>query len=46
MKNWIKILIILAMIVAGIGIYFLLTGDAFQGAKIGNSMPQPPMLPD
>ena len=41
------ILIVIILIVIGIGAYFLLTGDSSPIAiGGGNSIPQPPALPD
>jgi len=42
---WIWILIIFALIIVGIVIYFLLTGDSSSIASSGSSIPQPPALP-
>ena len=56
MKNkrgsaWIWIIIILILVAVGIGIYFWLSGgDAGStintGTSVGNSIPQPPALPE
>ncbi len=46
MSAWIWILIFLIIVAAGIGIYFLLTGDSYPIANAGNSIPQPPALPN
>lgn len=49
MSTWIWVLIILVLIAFGIGIYFLLTGGSDGGSSIisgGNSIPQPPALPN
>ncbi len=44
---WIWILILLVIIVAGIGIYlFISGGDIGNLLGGGNSIPQPPALPD
>ena len=51
MSAWIWILIILILITVGIGVYFwLFSGDAGSvintGTNAGNSIPQPPALPN
>jgi len=46
MSAWIWILIILILFAVGIGAYFLLTGDSSPIASGGNSIPQPPALPN
>lgn len=44
MSTWIWIILILAGI--GIGTYLLLTGDSSSISIGGNSIPQPPALPN
>ena len=48
MSGWIWALIIIAIIVIGVLIYFSLTGGSDGGSTIlsgGSSIPQPPALP-
>ena len=49
MTSWVWILIILILIAIGVGIYFWLTGSSEGVSSIyggGNSIPQPPALPE
>ena len=46
MAAWIWILIILILLGIGVGIYFWLTGDSSPIVNGGNSIPQPPALPN
>ncbi|MBS3094633.1 hypothetical protein J4474_03130 [Candidatus Pacearchaeota archaeon] len=44
---WISVLIILILVVIGVGIYFWLSGGDSSGVSgLGNSIPQPPALPE
>jgi len=44
---WIWVLIILILVVIGVGIYFWLSGGDSSGVSgLGNSIPQPPALPE
>jgi flagellar basal body-associated protein FliL len=46
MSSWIWILIILILLAVGIGVYFWLSGDGSSILGSGNSIPQPPALPN
>jgi len=44
---WLWVIIILILIAVGVGIYFWLSGgDAGSAMNAGNSVPQPPALPE
>ena len=46
MSGWIWILIVLILVAIGIGVYFWLSGDSGSIIGGGNSIPQPPALPN
>lgn len=47
MSSWVWILIIIILIAIGIGVYFWLTKGSGSGSIIGgNTIPQPPALPN
>lgn len=46
MGAWIWIIIIVIILAIGIGVYIWLTGDSSGWNNGGNSIPQPPALPN